>query len=69
MTEITREVRDLIAKISATPLHQRHIYQHRLDHILLCMRVEGKPIPADLARISETLRRDMLEEQFDNMPV
>ncbi len=65
----TDELKALITKIKQTPIGQRHIYQHKLDHILLCLRVDGKPIPGDLQRICETLRQDMLEDQFDNMPV
>lgn len=69
MSTHIEDIEQLIAKIRETPVEKRRIYQHQLDHVLLCLRVEGKPIPEDLAQISENLRREILEDEFDNMPI
>lgn len=69
MPRFSQDIDALLKKIETTPRQKRHIYQHRLDHLILCMRVDGTPVPRELVEANENLRRDIMEDQFDNMPV
>ncbi len=71
MTEcrLQRDLDDLIVKINCADKDQRYVYHHRLENILLRMRVEKLEIPPTIRRLKDDLQLEVVEAQFDNMPV
>lgn len=63
------ELDDLVVKIHKSDKERRYVYHHRLENILLKMRVEKIDIPPSIRRLKEDLQLEVIEAQFDNMPV
>ena len=69
MTDMTQTVKDLLDRINAAEDDDKLAYQPQLGDLIAQLHVAGKPVPADVQTLNEALLNEVIERQFDNLPI
>ena len=67
--ELFSEVEQLETRISAADQAQRLALQPQFSEVLARLKDSGVQVPQRLRRLDAALNDEVLEAQFDNMPV
>jgi hypothetical protein len=67
--DLSRRARQLEAEISAASEEKRVALQPELHRVIERMRLDGKHVPARLRSLNAALLDEVVERQFDNLPV
>ena len=67
--ELTQSALSLEAEIRAAPEQERLSRHKDLAKVLAHLTDRGLSVPAGLRRLEQTLADELVEQQFNNMPV
>jgi len=69
MTSLTLQLHALLLEIKATDSENRPALQSRLSTLIREMEAQTLPVEARARSLNEILLNDVIEAQFENMPV
>lgn len=69
MNDLEVQANSLAARAEAASQAERLILQPQIDRVVTTLTMQGHIVPSHLRQLNNTLKDEVLEDMFDNMPI
>lgn len=69
MTDLELQATSLAAQAETASQAERLLLQPQIDRVVTTLTMQGHIVPSRLRHLNNTLKDEVLEDMFDNMPI